>query len=70
MPSDLENLTSRRSAILAELAAGPSRPSYTIDGQSVDWNGYRSSLLSELTMLNEQIAAAEGPWEIETRGTT
>jgi hypothetical protein len=70
MPTDLENLLTRRSAILAELAAGPSKPSYTIDGQSVDWNGYRSSLLNELTMLNGQIAAAEGPWEIESRGMT
>lgn len=68
--TDLENLLTRRSAILAELAAGPSKPNYTVDGQSVAWNEYRRSLLDELTMLNAQIAVAEGPWEIETRGTT
>jgi hypothetical protein len=41
MPTDLENLQTRRSAIVAELAAltGESaggKPSYSIDGQQVD----------------------------------
>ena len=49
----LDLLLTRRAALLAELAALDStapggKPSYQIDGQSVDHTGYRLSLYREL----------------------
>lgn len=71
MPSDLDNVIARRSSILAELANFPAgKVSYNIDGQQEDWNGYRRSLLNELTGLNKMIDVLQGPLEIEVRGTT
>jgi hypothetical protein len=75
MTSDLDNLKLRRSAILTELATWPTaaegqKVTYRKGDQSFDWTAYRQSLLAELKSLNEQIAAIEGPWEIDVRGTT
>jgi hypothetical protein len=75
MPTDLENLQTRRSAIVAELAAltGESaggKPSYSIDGQQVDHTAYRLSLYEELERLDRLIAAANGPFEVAVRGMT
>lgn len=66
MATDLENLRTRRSTIYSELAALSSKKTYSIDGQSVDHNAFRKSLLEELAKINELIAAAEGPWEVES----
>ncbi len=66
--SDLDNLLTRRSNVIAELAAMNSsasggKPSYTIDGQEVDHVAYRKSLYEELALLNQQIAILQGPYE-------
>jgi hypothetical protein len=73
--SDLSNLQTRRSAILAELAALDStkaggKPSYSADGQAVDHVKYKMSLYEELKQINELLAspALAGPWEIESVG--
>jgi hypothetical protein len=71
MPTDLENLITARSnviAALASLTANP-QPTYTKGNQTFDWTGMRRELNEELASLNARIAAFEGPWEIETRGT-
>ena len=68
MPSDLDNLLARRTAILTELGTLASRVSYKIDGQEVDHNAYRKSLLAELKALNELIDSMQGPFEVETKG--
>ena len=70
MATDLENLITRKSAILDELAkltssSAGGKPSYSIDGQSVDHVEYRHSLYQELAKINELIAAAE-PCEISS----
>ena len=77
MSTDLENLQTRRSAILSELAAGetPSgeslrKPSYSIDGQSVSWDQYRKSLYDELTQIDRLIATLGGPVEVQSEATT
>lgn len=67
MPTTLENLETIRDgwiAALAEDAANP-QPSYSIDGQSVDRNAWRRSLLDSLKLLNEQILALD-PFELRT----
>ncbi len=69
MASDLANLVTRRSSILAELAAlDGSPPDYSKGNQSIQWAAQRRQLTDELARLNEMIAAFDGPWEVETRG--
>lgn len=75
--SDLENLQTRRSAILAELAAGETpagdslrKPSYSIDGQAVEWNDYRRSLYEELREIDRLLASVTGPVEVQSEATT
>ena len=72
MATDAENIAARKSAIYAQLAAMSStsvggKPTYSIDGQSVDHVGYRRSLLDELKMLNELQISAAGPYEVVDR---
>ena len=67
MASYLENLTTTRDNIAANLAsitASP-KPSYSVDGQSFSWNEYHRMLLESLLAVNKQIAAAD-PFEITT----
>lgn len=73
MASDIANLTTRRSAILAELAALDStkaggKPNTTGGGDkvSIDHVGYRKSLYEELAMINSMIASVEGSTIAET----
>ena len=79
MASDLENLKTRRSAIIAELAGLTStspggRVNQTAMGRSLDHVGYRMSLLQELKDINALIATADdgsgagGSFEIESQG--
>ncbi len=64
MASDLENLQTLKSNALAALAAMTIRPDYSIDGQAVQWDKHRQSLLDEVARIDGLIAAANGPWEI------
>lgn len=68
--ANLENLRTRETTICNELAALSSQASYSIDGQSVDHNAYRKSLIEELKLLRELLATYAGPFEVTTEGTT
>ncbi len=75
MPTDLENLLTRRSNILAELAAmsataSGGKPSYSLDGQQVDHVRYRMSLYDELAAIDRQIATLQGPFEELSQAVT
>ena len=70
MATYLENLTTRRDAIAAELAALTStaaggKPNSEAGG--IDHQGYKEGLMAELKALNEAIDAAQafsdGAWE-------
>lgn len=63
---DLALLIDARTALLTAIKDNAGKPDYTIDGQSVSWN----SLMSRLAMLNEQIAALQGPAVEITEGCT
>lgn len=72
MATDAENLATIRSNLLAYIAtesANP-KPSYSIDGQSVSWADHMASLWRQLESLNEQIAAAGGPFEVVEEAIT
>lgn len=68
--TEIESLQARKDTILSELATLTSAPTYSIDGQWVDHNAYRQSLMNELEKLNELIANAEGPFETKTNAQT
>ena len=75
----IDALKTRKTALLAEIAAFgaatsalSSKPSYSVDGQSFDWNGarvsvtaYRKGLMDELREINELISLAQGDWEVQ-----
>ena len=76
----IDALKARRTAVLAEITAFGAataslkgKPSYSVDGQSFDWNGarvsvtaYRKGLYEELQQINELLSVANGNWETET----
>lgn len=75
MATPAENLATRRAAVCTELAAMTStsnggRPSYSIDGQSVDHVAYKKSLYDELASIDAALASIDGPIECVTEGLT
>lgn len=72
MATEAENIATIRANLLAALAtesANP-KPSYSIDGQSVDWNGYRAAILAQVAALNAVLAASVGVYEEIGEATT
>ena len=75
MPTDLENLKTRRSAIYTELAALDSTKvggtaNQSGGGTNTDHVGYKDGLYRELAQINELIAIAGGePFEITSVGS-
>jgi len=62
-----QNRENRMAAILAELAslkpgAGIGGPNLSEQGRSIDYVGYRNSLLAELKQLQEMAPAVGGPF--------
>lgn len=73
MANDLENLQTRRSAILAELANLTSsnaggKPNASGPG-TIDHVGYKDGLYRELREINELIAHIGRAWEERIEGT-
>lgn len=69
MATPLENLIARKQTVTNELAAWIlQKPTYAIDGQSVQWESYRKSLYDELKDLNEIINMLD-PYELQTTMT-
>jgi hypothetical protein len=72
VPSDADQIATIRSNLLAALAtesANP-KPSYNIDGQNVDWNGYRTAILGQIAALNALLSSATGAFEELGEATT
>jgi hypothetical protein len=72
MATDADNIATIRANLLAALAtesANP-KPSYSVDGQQVDWNGYRTAILGQIAALNGLQAAAVGVFEELGEATT
>jgi hypothetical protein len=71
MPTDREQLETIKSQTLAQLVtlrANP-KPTYNIDGQTVSWTAYLSSLERTVEWCNAQLGGLD-PAEVHTRGTT
>ena len=71
MPTDAEFLEALRETrqnyiltlknLSADQAAGTLKPTYNIDGQSVNWTRYQEILMKNIKDLTEQIAQADDP---------
>lgn len=72
MASNLENLTTAHTNLVTALvtATANPKPSYSIDGQSVDHTSYISSLIQQIRDLDEAIAREAGPEEHQSQGLT
>ena len=74
MATDLDNLKTRRTTIYTQLAAMDSLddvgagPDYSVPEQSVQQVAFRMSLYDELAKIDDQLAKAEGPWEVRSVG--
>ncbi len=71
MPTDREQLETIKSHTLAQLVSlreNP-KPTYNIDGQTVSWTAYISSLERTVEWCNAQLGGLD-PAEVHTRGTT
>ena len=75
MPTPVENLVTIRANYIQALATesayqvtnGP-KPSYSIDGESVQWDSWRDSMTSKITELTELIQKLGGPVMVRSRG--
>lgn len=59
---DLKTTRDQIAANLVTITANP-KPSYMIDGQSVQWTAYFNALTNQMKAIEEAIARAEGPDE-------
>ncbi len=66
---NLETTLNNLCAALAAESANP-QPSYSINGQQVDWNGYRAAVMQQIKSLNEMIEDLNGPFEVTISGMT
>lgn len=53
---------------LLEIESSP-KPSYSVDGQAVSWNEYRTQLRETITWCKQQLQA-DAPFEIHSAGYT
>lgn len=59
MSEDMDLVRTIRSRALAELAAGPQKPTYAIDGQEVRWTEYQEHLLRRVAWCDRRLADGE-----------
>ena len=52
---------------IAEITAAP-KPTYSIDGQEVEWAEYLKSLRESVDWIDRQQAKSESPFEFVSRG--
>jgi hypothetical protein len=52
---------------LIQLITLSPKPTYSINGQSVQWTEYFRTLTDQLAVLNQQIQVAGGPIELQTQ---
>jgi len=71
MPSDIEQIAlikTQTLARIAEITAEP-KPTYQIDGQTVDWSDYLKQLQKTADWCDSQLAA-QSPVEVQSLGYT
>lgn len=72
MPTASENLQTAINNLASALAtesANP-KPSYSINGESVDWNGYRAAMLKQIRDMSDLVDDLNGPFDVVVSGMT
>lgn len=69
MATYLENLTTERDAIQAQLAAMVAKPSYDVDGQRVEWTSHYNALANRLKEIKAELVG-DSPFEEQSQGYT
>ena len=70
---DLQSAYDGYAAILKQLTLdrlgtnNQPKPTYSIDGKTVNWTEYQSMVLRQMTDLRKEIVAAGGPYILRTR---
>jgi hypothetical protein len=69
--SNLDQLATIKANTLAQMAevSAEKKPSYSVDGQSFNWQQYMEYLQRRVEWCNQQMAAEE-PFEFPTQGYT
>jgi hypothetical protein len=75
MATDVDNLKALRSSLIQTLATeaayqaanGP-KPSYSIDGESVSWDEWRTSTAAQIDKYTDLIVRLDGPVLVRSRG--
>jgi len=66
----IDDLTTARdeaaSLLAAHISGGDVKPTYSVDGRSWDWAGYRDHLIENIDKLNDLIIKAGGAVEHRT----
>lgn len=75
MPSDVENLKATRSNLITilktktdEWVASGCPATYSIDGESVQWNDWVKSKSEEIQSLTQTIQLVSGPFVVYSKG--
>ncbi len=75
MATEADDLKTIRASYIATLkteaayqAANGPKPSYSIDGESVNWDAWRDSMLKKIEDLTNLIQAIAGPFSVRSRG--
>ncbi len=69
--NNLDQLATIKANTLAQMAevSAEKKPSYSVDGQSFNWQQYMEYLQRRVEWCNQQMAVEE-PFEFPTQGTT
>jgi len=68
MPTNAENIATGLAAVCAQIATWETlKPSYTKEGQSVQWQSHYESLLKLANDLRALQSTMDAPFEIRTR---
>lgn len=70
--ANLASLQQTKAQVLADLAAitANPKPSYSINGQNVQWTEYFDRLTGRVAELNRLIQVEGGPFELQTQAAT
>lgn len=75
MASDVDNLKATRSSLSQALAteaaaqaAGTGKPTYSIDGETVNWDEWREATLRQIDEITSLIIRLQGPVLVRSRG--
>lgn len=62
---DVQTSINNVASLLAQITANP-QPTYSVQGVSISWTEYKSSLTKDLNELTELLVILSGPYQLTT----